>query len=82
MGSKANLEVSAAPLITDDTSAAAGTFPGGSTPDESQKQSSDTDVGQETQVEVDGDAEAEADGEAETGIVDGETEDVDLEAGS
>lgn len=47
---------------------------GGPTPDELQKQSSDTDVGQEA-------GQLEADAEIEAGIIDGETDaDVDLDA--
>ncbi|KAI9079003.1 hypothetical protein K1719_039050 [Acacia pycnantha] len=46
------------------------------TPDDLQKQSSDTDVGQEA-----GQLEADAEGEVEAGMIDGETDaDVDLEA--
>ncbi|KAL3516360.1 hypothetical protein ACH5RR_023262 [Cinchona calisaya] len=76
--SKANLEISAAALDTDDTIAAASTSQGG-TPDEIQKQSSETDVGHEVQIEADADVDGEAD--AETGMIDGEADaEVDLVA--
>ena len=75
-GSKANLETSAAPLDTDDTIATASTSQGG-TPDEIQKQSSETDGGHDVRVEADADGEADA----ETGMIDGETDaEADLEA--
>lgn len=71
-GTKA--DASAAPMEFD-----AATVPaaqGTPTPDELQKQSSDTDVGQEA-----GQLEADAEAEVEAGIIDGETDaDVDLDA--
>lgn len=75
-GSKANLETSAAPLDMDDTIATASTSQGG-TPDEIQKQSSETDAGHDVRMEADADGEADA----ETGMIDGETDaEADLEA--
>lgn len=51
-----------------------GTQDGTTTPDELQKLSSDTDIGQEAgQLDAD-------DAEGEAGIIDGETDDVDLDA--
>lgn len=66
-GTSVDLEASVAPM---DTDVAAATPPA----DENQKQSSDTDVGQEA-------GQSEADAEAEAGIIDGETDaEVDLDA--
>lgn len=68
-------DASAAPMEFD-AATVPGTQGGTPTPDELQKQSSDTDAGQEAgQLEADGEAEVEA------GIIDGETDaDVDLDA--
>ena len=66
-GTRVDLEASAVPMDTDVTA---------TTPiaDENQKQSSDTDVGQEA-------GQSEADAEAEAGMIDGETDaEVDLDA--
>lgn len=66
-GTRVDLEASAAPMDTDVTA----TTP---TADENQKQSSDTDAGQEA-------GQSEADAEAEAGMIDGETDaEVDLDA--
>uniref|UniRef100_A0A5B6YPV1 Putative THO complex subunit 1-like isoform X1 n=1 Tax=Davidia involucrata TaxID=16924 RepID=A0A5B6YPV1_DAVIN len=79
-GSKADLEASAVPMDTDATITGNISQGGTPTPEDHQKQSSDTDGGQEAgQIEADADAEAEA--EAEAGMMDGETDaDVDLDA--
>lgn len=74
-GIRADLEASATPVETD---VAAGTGnisqSGTATPDEHQKQSSDTDMGQEA-------GQLDADAEADAGMMDGETDaEVDLEA--
>ncbi|KAF2300846.1 hypothetical protein GH714_017779 [Hevea brasiliensis] len=68
-------EASAAPMDTDAMATAVSTSQGGTpTPEEHQKQSPDTDVGQEA-------GQLEADGEVEAGMIDGETDaEVDLEA--
>ncbi|KAJ9190536.1 hypothetical protein P3X46_001724 [Hevea brasiliensis] len=68
-------ESSAAPMDTDAMATAVSTSQGGTpTPEEHQKQSPDTDVGQEA-------GQLEADGEVEAGMIDGETDaEVDLEA--
>ncbi|RVW92952.1 THO complex subunit 1 [Vitis vinifera] len=66
-GTRVDLEASAAPMDTDVTA----TTP---TAEENQKQSSDTDAGQEA-------GQSEADAEAEAGMIDGETDaEVDLDA--
>ncbi|XP_057976319.1 THO complex subunit 1 [Malania oleifera] len=74
-GNRADLEVSAAPMDTDAAFATGNLSQGGTpTPDDHQKQSSDTDVGQEA-------GQSEADAEVEPGMIDGETDaEVDLEA--
>ncbi|XVF32577.1 hypothetical protein REPUB_Repub17cG0094000 [Reevesia pubescens] len=67
-GIRADMEASAAPMDTDVTPATGNNSQGETpTPDEHQKQSPDTDVGQET-------GQLEADAEAEAGMIDGETD--------
>ncbi|KAL0425417.1 UNVERIFIED_CONTAM: THO complex subunit [Sesamum radiatum] len=74
-GSRIDPEASAAPAADTDAMVASGSLSQGGTPtpDEHQKQSSDTDVGLEA-------GQIEADTEAEAGMVDGETDaEVDLD---
>ncbi|XVE68418.1 hypothetical protein DITRI_Ditri09bG0067000 [Diplodiscus trichospermus] len=67
-GIRADMEASAIPMDTDVTAATGNNSQGGtSTPEEHQKQSSDTDVGQEA-------GQLEADAEVEAGMIDGETD--------
>ncbi|XWS74586.1 hypothetical protein CRYUN_Cryun01aG0011300 [Craigia yunnanensis] len=67
-GIRADMEASAAPMDTDVTAATGNNSQGGTpTPDEHQKQSPDTDVGQEG-------GQSEADAEVEAGMIDGETD--------
>lgn len=81
-GGRGDAETTAPPLDAEATIAATINFQTGTlTPDDHQKQSSDTEVGQDEQIEAEGDADAEAETEAETGIIDGETDaEVELEA--
>ncbi|KAL9448114.1 hypothetical protein AB3S75_015562 [Citrus x aurantiifolia] len=74
-GIRADLEASATPVETDVTAGTGNISQSGTaTPDEHQKQSSDTDMGQEA-------GQLDADAEADAGMMDGETDaDVDLEA--
>ncbi|KAB1200841.1 THO complex subunit 1 [Morella rubra] len=73
-GIRADLEASAVQMDTDATATGNISQGGSPTPDEHQKQSSDTDIGQEA-------GQLEADAEVETGMIDGETDaEVDLEA--
>ncbi|KAJ6945348.1 hypothetical protein NC651_000412 [Populus alba x Populus x berolinensis] len=74
-GIRIDLEASAAPMDTDVTATTGSVSQSGTpTPDEHQKQGSDTDGGQEA-------GQLEADAEAEAGMIDGETDaEVDLEA--
>ena len=73
-GIRADLEASAAQMDTDATATGNISQGGTPTPDEHQKQSSDTDVGQEA-------GQLEADAEVEAGMIDGETDaEVDLDA--
>ncbi|KAJ4720415.1 THO complex subunit 1 [Melia azedarach] len=73
-GIRADLEASAAPMDTDATTGTSNNSQGGTpTPDEQQKQSSDTDIGQEA-------GQLDADAEADAGMMDGETDaEVDLD---
>ena len=72
-GGRADLEASAAPMDTDATITTGNISHGGS-PDEQQKQGSDTDGGQEP-------GQIEADAETEAGLIDGEADaEVDLDA--
>ncbi|KAF7836194.1 THO complex subunit 1 [Senna tora] len=74
-GDGVRADASAAPMEFD-AATVSGTQGGTPTPDELQKQSSDTDVGQEA-----GQLEADAEAEVEAGMIDGETDaDVDLDA--
>ncbi|KAH9686398.1 THO complex subunit 1 [Citrus sinensis] len=74
-GIRADLEASATPVETDVTAGTGNISQSGTaTPDEHQKQSSDTDMGQEA-------GQLDADAEADAGMMDGETDaEVDLEA--
>ncbi|KAK9266296.1 hypothetical protein L1049_001818 [Liquidambar formosana] len=74
-GIRADLEASATPMDADAMAATGNFAQGGSpSPDEHQKQSPDTDGGQEA-------GQLEADAEAEAGMIDGETDaEVDLDA--
>ena len=73
VGGRADLEASAAPMDTDATITTGNISHGGS-PDEQQKQGSDTDGGQEP-------GQIEADAETEAGLIDGEADaEVDLDA--
>ncbi|KAK2989883.1 hypothetical protein RJ640_015215 [Escallonia rubra] len=74
-GSRVDLDTPIAPMDTDAPMATGTISQGGTpTPDEHQKQSSDTDAGPEA-------GQVEADGELEAGMIDGETDaDVDLVA--
>ncbi|KAK3228771.1 hypothetical protein Dsin_000652 [Dipteronia sinensis] len=73
-GMRADLEASSTPMDTDATVASENISQGGTpTPDELQKQSPDTDFGQEA-------GQLDADAEADGGMIDGETDaEVDLE---
>lgn len=73
-GSRNDADASTAPADADAIIASGNLSQGGTpTPDEHQKQNSDTDVGLEA-------GQIEADNEAETGMIDGETDaDVDLD---
>ncbi|XP_022876616.1 THO complex subunit 1-like isoform X2 [Olea europaea var. sylvestris] len=78
-GSRTDLEASIAPIDADATMASGSISQSGTpTPDEHQKQSPDTDIGQESgQIE----AEAEIEAEAMPGVIEGETDaEVDLDA--
>lgn len=74
-GIRADVEASATPMDTDATAVTSNISQGGTpTPEEQQKQSSDTDIGQEA-------GQLDADAEADAGTVDGETDaEVELEA--
>ena len=73
-GIRADLEASAAQMDVDATATGNISQGGTPTPDEHQKQSSDTDNGQEA-------GQLEADAEVEAGMIDGETDaEVDLDA--
>lgn len=74
-GTRADIEASTAAMDTDAAMASGNISQGGTpTPEENQKQSPDTDLGQEA-------GQLEADGEAEPGLIDGETDaEVDLDA--
>ncbi|XP_057498117.1 THO complex subunit 1 isoform X2 [Actinidia eriantha] len=72
-GGRADLEASAAPMDTD-AAITTGNISHGGSPDEQQKQGSDTDGGQEP-------GQIEADAETEAGLIDGEADaEVDLDA--
>jgi THO complex subunit 1 len=73
-GIRADLEASSTPMDTDAPVASENISQGGTpTPDELQKQSPDTDIGQEA-------GQLDADAEADGGMIDGETDaEVDLE---